>query len=101
MPAAVGVIQTLGFPGILAAADAMVKSGRVTLVYFGLAERSQFLVAVRGTTSEVRPAVDAGLEAAGQVYGAEIIDYWIIPNPPENLEATLPIAYTAEVEQFM
>jgi len=101
MPAAVGVIQTLGFPGILAAADAMVKSGRVTLVYFGLAERSQFLVAVRGSTSEVRPAVDAGIEAVGQVYGAELIDYWIIPNPPENLEVALDINYTAEVERFM
>lgn len=101
MPAAVGVIQTLGFPGILAAADAMVKSGRVTLVYFGLAERSQFLVAVRGSTSEVRPAVDAGIEAVGQVYGAELIDYWIIPNPPANLEVALPINYTAEVERFM
>lgn len=101
MPAAVGVIQTLGFPGVLAAADAMVKSGRVTLVYFGLAERSQFLVAVRGTTSEVRPAVDAGIEAVGQVYGAELIDYWIIPNPPENLEATLPIHFTEAVERFM
>lgn len=101
MPAAVGVIQTLGFPGVLAAADAMVKSGRVTLVYFGLAERGEFLVAVRGTTSEVRPAVDAGIEAVTQVYGAELVDYWIIPNPPENLEATLPIQYTAEVERFM
>jgi len=101
MPAAVGVIQTLGFPGVLAAADAMVKSGRVTLVYFGLAERGEFLVAVRGTTSEVRPAVDAGIEAVTKVYGAELVDYWIIPNPPENLEATLPIHYTAEVERFM
>jgi microcompartment protein CcmL/EutN len=31
---AVGVIQTLGFPAVLAAADAMLKAGRVTLVYF-------------------------------------------------------------------
>ncbi|MEO1005555.1 MAG: BMC domain-containing protein, partial [Cyanobacteria bacterium J06638_38] len=28
---AVGVIQTLGFPAILAASDAMLKAGRVTL----------------------------------------------------------------------
>jgi len=33
MPQAVGVIQTLGFPAFLAAADAMVKGGRVTLLY--------------------------------------------------------------------
>ena len=32
MPQAVGVIQTVGFPAVLAAADAMVKAGRVTIV---------------------------------------------------------------------
>lgn len=101
MPAAVGVIQTLGFPGVLAAADAMVKAGRVTLVYYGLAERAEFLVAVRGSTSEVRPAVEAGVEAAKQVYGGKVVDYWIIPNPPQNLEVVLPINYTPKVERFM
>lgn len=101
MPMAVGVIQTLGFPGILAAADAMVKSGRVTLVYFGLAERSEFLVAIRGSTSEVRPAIEAGIEAAKKTYGCQEISYYIVPNPPENLEAVLPIQYTPEVERFM
>jgi microcompartment protein CcmL/EutN len=101
MPAAVGVIQTVGFPGVLAAADAMVKAGRVTLVYYGLAERAEFLVAIRGSTSEVKPAIEAGVEAVNQVYGAELVDYYIIPNPPENLEAVLPIKYTTKVQQFM
>ncbi|HEY9647554.1 MAG TPA: carbon dioxide-concentrating mechanism protein CcmK [Chroococcidiopsis sp.] len=101
MPAAVGVIQTVGFPGVLAAADAMVKAGRVTLVYFGLAERAEFLVAIRGSTSEVRPAIEAGVEAVKKTYGAELTDYYIIPNPPQNLEAVLPIQYTPQVEQFM
>lgn len=101
MPAAVGVIQTVGFPGVLAAADAMVKAGRVTLVYYGLAERAEFLVAIRGSTSEVKPAIEAGVEAVKQVYGAELVDYYIIPNPPENLEVVLPIKYTTKVQQFM
>ncbi|HIK55897.1 MAG TPA: BMC domain-containing protein [Synechococcales cyanobacterium M55_K2018_004] len=100
MPAAVGVIQTLGFPGVLAAADAMVKAARVTLVYYGLAERAEFLVAVRGPTSEVKPAVEAGVEAVGKVYGAKLVDWWIIPNPPENLEVVLPIKYTSKVTRF-
>lgn len=101
MPAAVGVIQTVGFPGVLAAADAMVKAGRVTLVYYGLAERAEFLVAIRGSTSEVKPAIEAGVAAVNQVYGAELVDYYIIPNPPENLEVVLPIKYTPKVQQFM
>ncbi|GAB4148149.1 MAG: carbon dioxide-concentrating mechanism protein CcmK [Cyanobacteria bacterium J069] len=101
MPAAVGVIQTVGFPGVLAAADAMVKAGRVTLVYYGLAERAEFLVAIRGSTSEVKPAIEAGVAAVSKVYGAELVDYYIIPNPPQNLEAVLPIQYTPKVQQFM
>jgi microcompartment protein CcmL/EutN len=101
MPAAVGVIQTVGFPGILAAADAMVKSGRVVLVYYGLAERAEFLVAVRGSTSEVKPAVEAGVEAVGKVYGAVLVDYYVVPNPPENLEVVLPMKFTPKIEQFL
>jgi microcompartment protein CcmL/EutN len=101
VPVAVGVIQTLGFPGVLAAADAMVKGARVTLVYYGLAERGEFIVAIRGTTSEVRPAIAAGVEAAQKTYGCGEISYYIVPNPPENLEAVLPIQYTTKVERFI
>ncbi len=100
MPMAVGVIQTVGFPAVLAAADAMVKGGRVTLVYFDKAERANFVVAVRGSISEVKPAVAAGLEAAENTYGGEVDSYYIVPNPPENVLAVLPVDYTEEVEEF-
>ena len=100
MPQAVGVIQTSGFPAVLAAADAMVKGGNVTLVYYGLAERAEFLVAVRGTVSEVNMAVDAGLEAAATTPGGEVISHYIVPNPPENVVAVLPIEFTPESEPF-
>ncbi|MBW4575979.1 MAG: carbon dioxide-concentrating mechanism protein CcmK [Aphanothece sp. CMT-3BRIN-NPC111] len=100
MPAAVGVIETLGFPAVLAAADAMVKAGRVTLVYYDLAESGQFVVAIRGSVSEVRPAVEAGIEAAQKAFGGEVITHYIVPNPPENVESVLPIAYTEAVERF-
>ncbi len=100
MPEAVGVIETLGFPAVLAAADAMVKAARVTLVYFDKAERGNFVVAIRGGVSEVKPAVDAGLEAAENCYGGKVMLYYIVPNPPENVVAVLPIEYTEEVEQF-
>ncbi|MDY7022176.1 MAG: carbon dioxide-concentrating mechanism protein CcmK [Cyanobacteria bacterium J06592_8] len=100
MPQAVGVIQTLGFPGVLAAADAMVKAGRVTLVYYGLADRGQFMVAIRGGVSEVKPAMEAGIRAAENTLGCTIITHYTIPNPPENLEAVLPIDYTEASEVF-
>lgn len=100
MPVAVGVIQTLGFPGVLAAADAMVKAARVTLVYFDKAESGQFVVAIRGQVSEVKVAVDAGIEAVNNTYNATILMHYIVPNPPENVVAVLPIDYTEASEPF-
>jgi microcompartment protein CcmL/EutN len=100
MPEAVGVIETLGFPAVLAAADAMVKAGRVTIVYYGIAERGNMLVAIRGGISEVKPAVEAGIEAAEKAFGGKVMTYYVIPNPPENVEAVLPIHYTQASEPF-
>ena len=100
MPQAVGVIETLGFPAVLAAADAMVKGGRVTLVYFDKAEKGNFVVAIRGSISEVKPAVTAGLEAAENTYGGQVMSHYIVPNPPENIVSVLPIEYTEQVERF-
>ncbi|ELR99249.1 BMC domain-containing protein [Gloeocapsa sp. PCC 73106] len=100
MPDAVGVIETLGFPGILAAADAMVKAARVTIVYFDIAEKGNFYVVVRGPVSEVKPSVAAGLAAAMNTFGTEVISHYIVPNPPENVVAVLPIEYTEDVEEY-
>jgi microcompartment protein CcmL/EutN len=100
MPKAVGVIQTDGFPPVLAAADAMVKAGAVTLVYYGLAERAEFLVAVRGNVSEVNQAVAAGVLAGEETKKGAIVSHYIIPNPPDNVESVMPIQYTAESEPF-
>lgn len=100
MPEAVGVIETLGFPGVLAAADAMVKGGRVTLVYFDKAERGNFYVAIRGSISEVKMAMEAGKEAANETFGSKVMTHYTVPNPPENIVAVLPIAYTEAVEEF-
>jgi microcompartment protein CcmL/EutN len=100
MPAAVGTIETLGFPSVLAAADAMVKAGAVTLVYYGLAEKGNFIVSVRGKISEVKVAVEAGIEAAQNTFGGEVIAHYVIPNPNENVVEVMPIEYTQKVEQF-
>ncbi|MEB3828376.1 carbon dioxide-concentrating mechanism protein CcmK [Phormidium sp. CCY1219] len=100
MPAAVGLIQTIGFPSILAAADAMVKGGRVTLVYYDIAEKGEFVVAIRGPISEVKPAMEAGIEAAEKVYGGKLVTHYIVPNPPENVVDVLPFEYTEAVEQW-
>ncbi|MDY6938132.1 MAG: carbon dioxide-concentrating mechanism protein CcmK [Cyanobacteriota bacterium] len=100
MPQAVGVIETLGFPAVLAAADAMVKGGRVTLVFFDKAERGNFYVAVRGSISEVRSAMDAGLEAAEETFGGKVMLHYTVPNPPENIVDVLKLDYTEASEPF-
>ncbi|MGL6342153.1 MAG: carbon dioxide-concentrating mechanism protein CcmK [Waterburya sp.] len=97
---AVGVIQTLGFPAVLAASDAMLKAGRVTLVYFDKGESGTFVIAIRGPISEVRPSMEAGLKAAENTFGGEVTTHYIVPNPPENVVAVLPIHYTEAVEPY-
>jgi microcompartment protein CcmL/EutN len=100
MPQAVGVIETLGFPAVLAAADAMLKASEVTLVYYGIAESGRLIVAVRGQTAEVNRAVEAGIEAGNNTFGGEVITYYVVPNPPENIETVLPIHFTSKSEPF-
>lgn len=100
MPEAVGVIQSLGFPSILAASDAMVKAARVTLVYFDKAERGDFLVAIRGPVSEVETSMEAGKRAAEETFGGKLQSHYIVPNPPPNVVDVLPIHYTEQSEPY-
>ncbi|RDH51968.1 carbon dioxide-concentrating protein CcmK, partial [Mastigocladus laminosus WC112] len=74
---AVGSIETKGFPAVLAAADAMVKAGRVTLVGYIRAGSARFTVNVRGDIQEVKTAVAAGVEAVENVYGG-VLETWVI-----------------------
>jgi microcompartment protein CcmL/EutN len=97
---AVGSIETKGFPAVLAAADAMVKAGRVTLVGYIRVGSARFTVNVRGDVSEVKTAVAAGIQAVEQVHGGALESWVIIPRPHENVECVLPIGYTNEVEQY-
>ncbi|MBE9117067.1 carbon dioxide-concentrating mechanism protein CcmK [Lusitaniella coriacea LEGE 07157] len=100
MPDAVGVVETLGFPSILATADAMVKAAAVTVVYCDKAESGRFLVAIRGHVAEVKRAQEAGIEAAENVYGGEVITHYIVPNPPQNVVSVLPLEYTEQADPF-
>ncbi len=100
MPQAVGAIETLGFPSVLAAADAMVKSAEVTIVYYGIAESGRLIVVVRGQVAEVQRAMESGIAAGSETFGGQVITYYVIPNPPENIETVLPIHFTSKSEPF-
>lgn len=100
MPEAVGVIETLGFPSILAAADAVVKAARVAIVYFDKAEKGDFIIAFRGPVSEVKTAMKEGIIEAGNVMGGVVQSHYIVPNPPPNVVDILPIQYTEVSEPY-
>ena len=97
---AVGSLETKGFPAVLAAADAMVKAGRVTLVGYIRVGSARFTVNIRGDVSEVKAAMAAGVDAVEKVHGGTLESWVIIARPHENVEAVLPIAYTADVQQY-
>jgi microcompartment protein CcmL/EutN len=97
---AVGSIETKGFPAVLAAADAMLKAGRVTLVGYLRAGSARFTVNIRGDVSEVKQAMAAGVEVVEKVYGGTLESWVIIPRPHPNVERILPIGYTEEVQEF-
>jgi microcompartment protein CcmL/EutN len=100
MPDAVGVIETLSFPSVLAAADAMVKAGRVVIVHYDIAESGEHIVAVRGPISEVKPSMAAGIEAAATPPNGKLVSHYIVPNPPENVIEVLPLQYTEISDDF-
>jgi len=97
---AVGAIETKGFPGILAAADAMVKAGRVTIVGYIRVGSARFTLIIRGDVSEVKTSMDAGIAAVEKTFGAALESWVIIPRPHENVECVLPIAFNETVEPF-
>lgn len=102
MPAqsAVGSIETKGFPGILAAADAMVKAGRITIVGYLRAGSARFTLNIRGDVQEVKTAMAAGIEAVNKTEGATVETWVIIPRPHENVAAVLPIDFSDQVETY-
>lgn len=97
---AVGSLETRGFPGVLAAADAMVKAGRVTLVGYIRVGSARFNINIRGSVSEVKTAMAAGIDAVEKAEGGILESWVIIPRPHPNVCAVLPIDYTAESEPY-
>jgi carbon dioxide concentrating mechanism protein CcmK len=103
MPAAVGMVEVKGLPPALAAADAMVKAARVTLVGYEKVSSARYTVIVRGDVAEVQTSVAAGVDAVMRVNTKEklLLSYHYIPRPDPNVECVLKsIRYNKAVEQF-
>lgn len=100
MSIAVGMIETLGFPAVVEAADAMLKAASVTLVGYEKIGSGRVTVIIRGDVSAVQVAIAAGIESVKRVNRGEVLSTHIIARPDENLEYVLPICYTEAVSQF-
>ena len=83
MSDAIGMIETLGYVGLVEASDAMCKAANVELVKSIEIGGGYVTTIVRGDVGSVKAAVDAGAEAANRV--GELHCVHVIPRPHEGL----------------
>jgi microcompartment protein CcmL/EutN len=80
---AIGMIETMGYVGLVEASDAMCKAANVELVKSVQIGGGYVTTIVRGDVGSVRAAVDAGAEAANRV--GELVSAHVIARPHEGL----------------
>ena len=80
---AIGMVETLGYVGLIEASDAMCKAANVDLVKQIQIGGGYVTTIVRGDVGSVKAAVDAGADAANRV--GELISAHVIPRPHEGL----------------
>src|SRR3989442_10699144 len=84
---ALGLVETRGFVGAVAAADAMVKTANVVLIGKEYLLNGYVAVLVRGDVGSVTAATEAGSNAARRV--GELISVHVIPRPFDETEKLL------------
>lgn len=87
---AVGLLETRGFPAMVGAADAMLKSADVQLAAYETIGDGLCTAIIRGSVADVVVAVEAGMYEAERI--GELSSIMVIPRPLDDLEKTLPVA---------
>ena len=80
---AIGLVETKGLIGLVAASDAMVKAANVEVVKRIGIGGGLVTTIVSGDVASVHAAVDAGARVAGQV--GELVSSHVIPNLAEGV----------------
>ena len=80
---AIGLVETKGLIGLVAATDAMAKAANVQIVKRIDIGGGLVTVIVNGDVGSVRAAVEAGARVAGQV--GELVSSHVIANPAEGM----------------
>jgi microcompartment protein CcmL/EutN len=83
MPKALGLIETLGFVGVVEAADAAVKAAPVDLAAVEQTTGGLVTIRLSGEVGAVQAAVDAGAAAARRI--GQLLSHHVIPNPHDDL----------------
>jgi microcompartment protein CcmL/EutN len=83
MSDAIGMIETMGYTGLVEASDAMCKAANVELVKSVQIGGGLVTTIVRGDVGSVKAAVDAGADAANRV--GELMSAHVIARPHEGL----------------
>lgn len=87
---AIGLLETRGFPAMVGAADAMLKSADVQLASYETIGDGLCTAIVRGTVANVAMAIEIGMHEAERI--GELHAVMVIPRLLEDLEHTLPVA---------
>lgn len=83
-----GMIETLGFVGMVEASDAMAKTANVQVIGREYVEAGLVTIMVRGELGAVKAAVEAGAAAARKV--GNLVASHIIPRPHGDIEDIIP-----------
>jgi microcompartment protein CcmL/EutN len=85
--AALGMIETKGFIGMIEASDAMAKAANVRLIGYEKIGSGYVTTLCMGEVGAVRAAVEAGGAAAQKV--GELVAIHVIPRPHDDLDKYL------------
>ena len=87
MREAVGTVETRSLVGAITAADAMLKSARVSVADFRVVGSGLVAVIVNGDVAAVQTAVESGRAAAERL--CEVISVNVIARPHEEVDKLL------------
>ncbi|HEY9689197.1 MAG TPA: BMC domain-containing protein [Coleofasciculaceae cyanobacterium] len=87
---AVGLLETVGFPAMVGAADAMLKGANVRLAAYETIGDGLCTAIVRGSVADVGMAIQIGMAEAERI--GQLHAVMVIPRALEDLERALPLA---------
>jgi carbon dioxide concentrating mechanism protein CcmO len=87
---AIGLLETVGFPAMVGAADAMLKSAEVQLASYEMVGAGLCTAIIRGNVADVTIAIESGMHEAERI--GELHSVMVIPRPLDDLENALPVA---------